>query len=104
MSFFSIFSSTPKEPAKLPFRTDIHCHLVPGVDDGSPKVEKSVEIIERMTRWGIDRIMLSPHVTQDTFENTPETLAEPYAELKKAVDEAGLLIELHMHAEYRVDE
>lgn len=103
MSIFSIFSSK-KAPAKLPFVTDIHCHLVPGVDDGSPDVDKSVELVERMNRWGISRIFLSPHVTQDTFENTPDTLAAPFAELKQKVEEAGVPVQLHMHAEYRVDE
>lgn len=103
MSIFDIFTSK-KAPAKLPFITDIHCHIVPGVDDGSPDVDKSVELAERMAGWGIQRIFLSPHVTQDTFENTPETLAEPFGLLKQKVSEAGIPLELHMHAEYRLDE
>ncbi len=90
MSIFSLFKSSRKEPQQLPFHTDIHCHLVPGVDDGSPDTATSVEIIERMKGWGIDRIFLSPHVTQDTFENTPESLAGPYAELKDAVKAADI--------------
>ncbi len=36
MSLFNIFSK--KEPIQLPFATDIHCHILPGVDDGSPDV------------------------------------------------------------------
>ncbi len=104
MSIFSLFKSSRKEPQQLPFHTDIHCLLVPGVDDGSPDTATSVEIIERMKGWGIDRIFLSPHVTQDTFENTPESLAGPYAELKDAVKAADIDMELHRHAEYRIDE
>ncbi len=106
MSIFSIFTSkkSGKEPEKLPFHTDIHCHIVPGVDDGSPNLEKSVELAERMSRWGISRIFLSPHVTQDTFENTPDTLAAPFEKLQNGVKEAGVPMELSMHAEYRIDE
>lgn len=103
MSILSIFSSK-KTPEKLPFHTDIHCHIVPGVDDGSPSLEKSLELAERISHWGIDRIFLSPHVTQDTFENTPETLAQPFASLSEGVKAAGLPLELQMHAEYRIDE
>ncbi|MDE5901292.1 MAG: hypothetical protein K2H33_08070 [Muribaculaceae bacterium] len=103
MSIFSFFS-TKKTPAKLPFHTDIHCHIVPGVDDGSPELEKSVELTARMAGWGIERIFLSPHVTQDTFENTPETLAEPFAALQQGVATAGIPVKLAMHAEYRIDE
>ena len=69
---FNIFQKKRKEPLKLPFKTDIHCHLVPGVDDGSPDAATSAELIERMQRWGIERIIASPHVTQYTFENTPD--------------------------------
>lgn len=103
MSIFSIFTSK-KAPAKLPFHTDIHCHIVPGVDDGSPELAKSVELAGRMADWGIERIFLSPHVTQDTFENTPETLAGPFAELQQGITEAGVPVKLAMHAEYRIDE
>lgn len=104
MSIFDIFRPRPKEPARLPFHTDIHCHLVPGVDDGSQDVTTSVELLQRMHGWGIDRVFISPHVTQDRFENTPQTLAAPFAELKEAVAQAGLPVELHHHAEYRIDE
>lgn len=103
MSIFSIFSPK-KATAKLPFHTDIHCHIVPGVDDGSPELTKSLELAARMADWGIERIFLSPHVTQDTFENTPETLAQPFASLQQGMNEAGMSMKLAMHAEYRIDE
>ncbi len=32
------FKKIPKEAVPLPIYTDIHCHIVPGVDDGSPDV------------------------------------------------------------------
>lgn len=71
MPLFS-FLSKKSEPARLPFKTDIHCHIVPGVDDGSPDVETSVELVKRMGEWGIERIIATPHITEATFENTPE--------------------------------
>lgn len=92
------------EPLKLPVHTDIHCHIVPDVDDGSPDVETSGQLMERMVNMGLNRIFCSPHVTQDTFENTPETLAEPFAQLQAEARRLGLDVELHHHAEYRLDE
>ena len=68
------FLKKKKEPAHLCVSTDIHCHLVPGVDDGARDAATAAEIIERMQSWGVKRIIASPHVTQDTFENTPEEL------------------------------
>ncbi len=46
MSLFDIFRK--KEPVRLPFTTDIHCHIVPGVDDGSPDAATSADLVERM--------------------------------------------------------
>lgn len=98
------FFNKPKEPVKLWFSTDIHCHVVPGVDDGSPDVDTSVELIENLHRFGINRIIASPHVTQATFENTSETLAAPMASLRKALSDKGVDVELSNSAEYRIDE
>lgn len=93
-----------RKSAELPFQTDIHCHIIPGVDDGSPDVETSALLLERMYEMGYRRIFASPHVTQDTFENTPETIAEPTERLRAEITRRGLGIELGRHAEYRLDD
>lgn len=101
MLFDFIFK--PKHP-QLPFATDIHCHIVPGVDDGSPDIDYSEILIEDMDYMGLKRIFASPHVTQDTFENTPEKLAEPFGLLQSKAKEICPEMELHCHAEYRLDQ
>lgn len=101
---FNFFKNKPTESAGLFFHTDIHCHIVPGVDDGSPSVERSVELVRSMSGWGITRIIATPHVTQDTFENTPDTIAQPFAELRHALADNDISIELSHSAEYRMDE
>lgn len=98
------FFNKPKRPANLPFTTDIHCHVLPGVDDGSPDVDTSVALVERMQRWGIDRILASPHVTKDSFENTPEILNGAMVQLQSALDASGNKVALSHHAEYRLDD
>lgn len=98
------FFSKPKTPAPLCFNTDIHCHILPGVDDGSRDVETSAELVERMQGWGIERILASPHVTQDTFENTRETLTPALESLRAELARRGNNIEVLHSAEYRIDE
>lgn len=100
----SFFKKAPKEAAKLPLYTDIHCHVVPGVDDGSPDAATSVELLSRMNQWGITRVFASPHVADDIFENSPETLDPALEELQEAVKKAGLDMEVERHAEYRIGE
>lgn len=88
----------------MPFVTDVHCHLVPNVDDGSDSVEKSVKLLQHMSNWGIERVILTPHYTEDTFENTPATIDPAYEVLVAGVHDAGINIALQPPAgEYRID-
>ena len=41
---------------------DIHCHLVPGVDDGSESIEMSLAMIEEARRSGLTAILTTPHI------------------------------------------
>lgn len=99
-----LFDFLKRKQPKLPFVTDIHCHIVPGVDDGSPDIEYSEILLDDMDYMGLKRIFVSPHVTQDKFENTVETLTEPFASLQSAAKEINPAMELHCHAEYRLDQ
>lgn len=100
---FNLFSK-PKTPARLCFATDIHCHVVPGVDDGAPDPTTSADLIENMQRWGISRIIASPHVTQNTFENDRSSIEPAMEELKKELAARGNGIQIGHSAEYRIDE
>ncbi|MDE6402210.1 MAG: hypothetical protein K2K86_00200, partial [Muribaculaceae bacterium] len=100
---FGLFKKNNAD-VRLPFTTDVHCHLVPGIDDGSESVEESVELLQHMQQWGITRIIPTPHVTEDTFENTPATIDPAYGALVAGAAEAGIGIELMPpSAEYRLD-
>lgn len=98
------FFSRKAEPQPLFFTTDIHCHVLPGIDDGSPDVATSVELIEGMQRWGLKRIMASPHVTDGTFENTRATADAAMARLQAELTARGNSVELSHSAENRLDD
>lgn len=103
MSIFSFFTR-PTAPATLPFATDLHCHLVPGVDDGSPDAATSVKLIEQIHSWGIDRIIATPHLTAGTFENTPATLDPALDALRRELQASGIEVELSRSSENRLDD
>lgn len=100
---FSILSSK-KDPIKLWFHTDIHCHVLPGIDDGSTDPETSVSLISGLHDLGIDCIVASPHIAAEEFPNTHETLGEAYSKLKTALAEANINIPVEHSAEYRIDD
>ncbi len=49
---------------------DVHCHMLPGIDDGSKDVAMSLEMIRRSVEQGIDGIVFTPHFYADM--NSPE--------------------------------
>lgn len=93
-----------KEKIKLPYKTDVHCHILPGVDHGAQSIENALELIKMQMEMGISRFILTPHITKSTFENTPETINKAFEVFKDAVAKSGLDIELAVSAEYRLDE
>lgn len=95
-----------KAPAteKLFFATDIHCHVLPGIDDGAPTVEKGVSLVEAQRSWGLERIIATPHYTDGVFENSPSTIEPAMAALRQGLEEAGIDIFPDYSAELRIDD
>ncbi|MDR1344936.1 MAG: hypothetical protein LBJ39_06240 [Tannerellaceae bacterium] len=99
---FSWFSSGKKNARHTLFKgmTDIHTHLLPGVDDGVQTVEDSIRILHFMHETGVERIYLTPHVMTDLPANTPEALQSKYESFLKVCPEG---MELRLAAEYMLD-
>ena len=103
MGIFDIFKKK-EHNTTLFYDTEVHCHILPGIDDGSPDVATSVNLVKQMQEMGIRRIITTSHVTESTFENTPETIRNAYDTLRAALDKEGVEMEIHTSAEYRMDE
>jgi protein-tyrosine phosphatase len=50
---------------------DVHTHLLPGVDDGSPSVEVSVPVLERFAAEGVETVVCTPHLRASAAERAP---------------------------------
>src|SRR5665647_640651 len=83
---------------------DIHSHLLPGIDDGSPNVETSIELIKSLAAVGINKFICTPHIIGDLYRNTPETINKALDILKNACLQHGLNIQLSAAAEYMLDD
>ena len=84
--------------------TDMHCHLIPGVDDGSPSLEETKSCIESMQQCGFSRIFITPHFQFPRYPNTEEDITRRYEELSQQLAEAGVTMKLGgISGEYRVD-
>ena len=103
---FNFFKKKDKEPTSwmLPFSTDMHSHILPGIDDGSPDVATSVKLIQALSELGIRKSVATPHVIGDLYRNTPQTIYDALEKTKEACAAAGLNIELSAAAEYMLDD
>ncbi|MEI8201371.1 MAG: CpsB/CapC family capsule biosynthesis tyrosine phosphatase [Bacteroidota bacterium] len=104
MGFFSKHSK-PKPPIDLSvLKADIHSHFIPGIDDGVNSIEESLSLIREMKQMGYQKLITTPHIQHDFFKNTPEIILKGLDELKAAVHEAEIDIEIEAAAEYLIDE
>ncbi|MDE6397444.1 MAG: hypothetical protein K2K84_09235, partial [Muribaculaceae bacterium] len=97
---FKFLSRKSEEPIPLWFKTDIHAHVIPGVDDGSPDIDTSVELVKGLKGLGIDRILATPHIAVNEFPNSAETLAAPFKTLVDEVSRQNLGVDIDHTAEY----
>jgi protein-tyrosine phosphatase len=88
----------------LPFNTDMHSHLLPAVDDGASNVEESIALIQGLCDLGYKNFVTTPHIYQDIYPNSPETLRPAHASLMSALEAAGLDVGLRFAAEYFLDD
>lgn len=84
--------------------TDLHSHLIPGIDDGAQDVAQSIELIRKLSGLGFKKIITTPHVMVDHYRNTPETIRTGLAILRKAISKQSIDVTLEAAAEYYLDE
>jgi protein-tyrosine phosphatase len=54
---------------------DLHCHLLPGLDDGAPDLESSLEMLAELSKLGFGEICATPHQRNGLFIPTAEAIA-----------------------------
>ena len=84
--------------------TDMHCHLVPKVDDGSKCIEESVECMKALASVGYKKMILTPHFQTPRFENDEDDIVRRYEEMKRQAADMGVEIDIcGIGGEYRID-
>ncbi len=82
---------------------DIHAHILPGVDDGSPSIEASIAMLKEMVAQGVTDVICTPHF-REHFTCLPERLREVFEEFKAEAKKQNIPVNLYLGQEiYAVD-
>lgn len=99
-----LFGLQSKKKHDLFYTTDLHSHLIPGIDDGVSSLEESVEIISNMKDLGFKKMITTPHIMPHRFPNTKEIILSGCERVNKELEYRKIDIVLEAAAEYYFDE
>ncbi len=104
---FSFFSRSNSRKNGFDFSgiyTDMHSHLLPGIDDGADSLDTSLKLIRGLAALGYKKLVTTPHILWDMYKNTPAIINEQLASLRQALARENIEIEIQAAAEYFLDE
>lgn len=96
-----------KESTSIDFSwlgADMHSHLIPGIDDGSPDLETSMLLIKKLCDLGYKKIITTPHILKELYPNTNAIIQQGWATVQKEIEKEGLDVRFSAAAEYFMDE
>lgn len=69
---------------------DLHCHLLPGVDDGARTLDDSLAMAQQAVAEGISHILVTPHHKNGKYSNPKEVVQEGTEALQTELDDRGI--------------
>ena len=99
---FSFFDSEEKKSFTL--RTDLHSHLIPGIDDGAKDIEESLRLLKGLVSLGYKKVITTPHIMSDCYRNNRESIMHGLAYLQDEAQQMGVDVKIEAAAEYYLDD
>ena len=82
---------------------DMHCHLLPGIDDGPESIEESLSIIQAMVAVGYQGAICTSHIFPEVYDNKADDMLRGVDSLQSTLDQNNINFTLRASAEYMVD-
>ena len=84
--------------------TDVHSHILFGIDDGSRTISESVELLKKLKSVGFNNVILTPHFILDsTYNSNYESNIKIYNELKERLISENIDINIYLGNEIFID-
>lgn len=87
----------------MPYLTDIHCHLLPYVDDGAQNLQEAKALLQAQQAQGVGTVCLTPHWRADMFETPHEKIQQQYLRLAEYAATLQNPLALRLGREYYCD-
>jgi len=78
---------------------DLHCHILPGIDDGAVDLEMALEMARMASADGIRTIACTPHIYPGMYENTLPGIRAAIAAFQAELDARDIPLKLHEGAD-----
>ena len=73
---------------------DLHCHILPGIDDGAADLSVSLEMARMFVADGVSAVAATPHILPGLYANTGEQIRAAIFSLQERLDEEGIPLRL----------
>jgi protein-tyrosine phosphatase len=87
-----------------PITTELHSHLIPGIDDGVQTLQESMDVLRHLSSLGYKKVITTPHIMGDFYKNSPENILPGMELVRATLKEQNIPIDFHAAAEYMVDD
>lgn len=101
---FSFFSKKARVTDVDWIGADIHNHILPGVDDGSPDLETSINFLKEFENLGFSTVICTPHIYKSIHPNDSETILSAKMKLDQEIKRTKLSLNLDFGAEHMMDQ
>ncbi|NWQ41092.1 tyrosine protein phosphatase [Bacillus sp. EB106-08-02-XG196] len=81
---------------------DLHCHILPGVDDGAQSLSDSLSMARKAVEQGIQRIVATPHHMNNSYENPKHSIMDRVKDLNEKLQEEKIELEVLPGQEVRI--
>lgn len=100
---FFFRNSVNETPAGALLKTDMHSHLLPGIDDGAPDMETSIQLIKSLKEMGYTQLITTPHTMEGLYSNTSEIILSGLKEVREELKRQEIDIRIEAASEYFMD-
>lgn len=81
---------------------DLHCHILPGLDDGAASLDESLAMARMAAEDGVGVIACTPHITPGVYDHHGATIRARVADLQAALDAADIPLSLVIGADAHI--